>query len=60
MNLPYTMDINQASSAVLEFKPKVVVPYHYRGKEMSDIEVKSLLMKRYHDRGDVVQLVSLR
>ena len=32
MNLPYTMDINQAAGAVLEFKPKVVYPYHYRGQ----------------------------
>ena len=39
MNLPYTMDINQASSAVLEFKPKVVYPYHYRGQGgLSDVE----------------------
>lgn len=29
MNLPYTMDIDQASSAVAEFKPAVVYPYHY-------------------------------
>jgi len=32
MNLPYTMDINQAADAVLAFKPKVVYPYHYRGQ----------------------------
>jgi L-ascorbate metabolism protein UlaG (beta-lactamase superfamily) len=39
MNLPYTMDINQAASAVLEFEPKVVYPYHYRGRpDMSDTE----------------------
>ncbi len=39
MNLPYTMDINQAASAVLEFKPKIVYPYHYRGQDgLSDIE----------------------
>ena len=39
MNLPYTMDINKASSAVLEFKPKIVYPYHYRGKDgLSDME----------------------
>ncbi len=39
MNLPYTMTEEQAASAVLEFKPKVVLPYHYRGKGMfSDIE----------------------
>ncbi|PIW69563.1 MAG: MBL fold metallo-hydrolase [Ignavibacteriales bacterium CG12_big_fil_rev_8_21_14_0_65_30_8] len=39
MNLPYTMTVEQATSAVLEFKPKVVYPYHYRGtKGYSDIE----------------------
>lgn len=30
MNLPYTMGVDEAASAVLEFKPKVVYPYHYR------------------------------
>lgn len=39
MNLPYTMTVEQAASAVLEFKPKVVFPYHYRGTGgFSDIE----------------------
>ena len=33
MNLPYTMDINQAASAVLEFKPAIVYPYHYKGQD---------------------------
>jgi L-ascorbate metabolism protein UlaG (beta-lactamase superfamily) len=33
MNLPYTMDINQASSAVAEFKPAFVYPYHYKGQD---------------------------
>jgi L-ascorbate metabolism protein UlaG (beta-lactamase superfamily) len=38
MNLPYTMDINEAADAVLAFKPKIVYPYHYRGQNgMSDI-----------------------
>jgi L-ascorbate metabolism protein UlaG (beta-lactamase superfamily) len=38
MNLPYTMDIYQATSAVLEFKPKIVYPYHYRGQNgFSDV-----------------------
>jgi len=32
MNLPYTMDINEASEAVLAFQPKIVYPYHYRGQ----------------------------
>ncbi len=33
MNLPYTMTVEQAASAVREFKPKVVYPYHYRGSD---------------------------
>lgn len=38
MNLPYTMDTPEAADAVLTFKPKVVYPYHYRGKNgLSDI-----------------------
>ncbi len=32
MNLPYTMTPESAADAVLEFKPKEVYPYHYRGK----------------------------
>jgi L-ascorbate metabolism protein UlaG (beta-lactamase superfamily) len=38
MNLPYTMDIHQAASAMLEFKPKIVYPYHFRGQGgLSDV-----------------------
>jgi L-ascorbate metabolism protein UlaG (beta-lactamase superfamily) len=45
MNIPYTMDIEQAASAVLDFKPGVVYPYHYRGQGgLSDVEqFKSLV-----------------
>lgn len=32
MNLPYTMTVEAAADAVLEFAPKIVYPYHYRGK----------------------------
>jgi L-ascorbate metabolism protein UlaG (beta-lactamase superfamily) len=35
MNLPYTMEINEASKAVLTFKPAVVYPYHYRGQDVN-------------------------
>ncbi len=48
MNLPYTMVPEQAASAVLEFKPKVVYPYHYRGagNVKSDVEqFKTLVAK---------------
>jgi L-ascorbate metabolism protein UlaG (beta-lactamase superfamily) len=34
MNLPYTMTAEQAASAVREFRPKVVYPYHYRGTDL--------------------------
>ena len=33
MNLPFTMDIEQAADAVSAFKPKFVYPYHYRGRD---------------------------
>lgn len=39
MNLPYTMDVEAAADAVLEFAPKIVYPYHFRGTDgMSDLE----------------------
>jgi L-ascorbate metabolism protein UlaG (beta-lactamase superfamily) len=39
MNLPYTMTPEQAASAVREMKPRVAIPYHYRGQAgMSDVE----------------------
>lgn len=33
MNLPFTMDAAAAASAVAEFKPTYVYPYHYRGRD---------------------------
>lgn len=40
MNLPYTMTIESAANAVLEFKPKTVYPYHYRGTDgLSDVNL---------------------
>ena len=39
MNLPYTMDVDAAADAVLEFQPKIIFPYHFRGKGgVSDID----------------------
>jgi len=38
MNLPYTMDVDQAAQGVLAFKPGIVYPYHYRGQDgLSDV-----------------------
>lgn len=33
MNLPFTMGAEQAASAVAEFAPTYVYPYHYRGRD---------------------------
>ena len=38
MNLPFTMTPEQAADAVLEFKPKIVYPYHYRGSDMAEFK----------------------
>ena len=33
MNLPFTMTAEQAAAGVADFKPGVVYPYHYRGRD---------------------------
>ena len=33
MNLPFTQTAEQAAEAVRQFRPKVVYPYHYRGRD---------------------------
>jgi len=35
MNLPYTMPPEEAAEAVKAFHPAVVIPYHYRGSDLS-------------------------
>lgn len=37
MNLPYTMDLQQAADAIKAFKPKIVYPYHYQGTKVQDL-----------------------
>jgi L-ascorbate metabolism protein UlaG (beta-lactamase superfamily) len=47
MNLPYTMEVEKAADAVLEFRPRVVFPYHYRGQGgFSDVEKFRELVSR--------------
>jgi Predicted Zn-dependent hydrolases of the beta-lactamase fold len=38
MNLPYTMDVEQAADAVNAFQPAIVYPYHYRGSDLDAFE----------------------
>jgi L-ascorbate metabolism protein UlaG (beta-lactamase superfamily) len=37
MNLPYTMTVDAAASAVRQFQPRVVYPYHFQGSPISDL-----------------------
>ena len=57
MNLPYTMTVESAASAVLDFKPQQVYPYHYRGTEgLSDVAKFKALVNEKNPDIDVVQL----
>ncbi len=57
MNLPYTMTEESAASAVLEFKPKQVYPYHYRGRpDVSDVAKFKELIETASKDIEVVQL----
>ncbi|HSY58713.1 MAG TPA: MBL fold metallo-hydrolase [Terriglobales bacterium] len=38
MNLPYTMPPDEAADAVRAFHPKVVIPYHYHGSDLTVFE----------------------
>ncbi|MEO9805758.1 MAG: MBL fold metallo-hydrolase [Reichenbachiella sp.] len=54
MNLPYTMTIEAAADAVLAFNPKIVYPFHYRGKNgYSDVENFKRLINVSSDRTEV-------
>ncbi|MCP9235120.1 MBL fold metallo-hydrolase [Lewinella sp. JB7] len=56
MNLPYTMDVEQAVSAVLDFAPDVVYPYHYRNQDgsKSDVEAFKKMVNEQNENIDVI------
>jgi L-ascorbate metabolism protein UlaG (beta-lactamase superfamily) len=57
MNLPYTMTVEQAADAVLEFAPSEVYPYHYRGRpDVSDVKRFAELVREGNPGIKVVQL----
>ena len=56
MNLPYTMTIEEAASAVLDFTPRRVYPYHYRSAEgLSDVRAFAQLIEQGSPYIEVVQ-----
>ncbi len=57
MNLPYTMTVESASDAVLDFKPKQVYPYHYRGQpDVSDVVKFKEMVEKGNSEIEVIQL----
>jgi len=57
MNLPYTMDVESAADAVIEFAPAEVYPYHYRGKpDVSDIGRFQTMVNKANPNIRVVRL----
>ncbi|PSG88082.1 MBL fold metallo-hydrolase [Aurantibacter aestuarii] len=57
MNLPYTMTVESAASAVMDFEPKEVYPYHYRGTDgFSNVEKFKMLVNSATDNVKVIQL----
>lgn len=57
MNLPYTMTEASAADAVLEFKPKEVYPYHYRGRpNVSDVTKFKEIVNKGDAAINVIQL----
>jgi L-ascorbate metabolism protein UlaG (beta-lactamase superfamily) len=57
MNLPYTMTEESAAAAVLEFQPKEVYPYHYRGRpDVSDVIKFKELVNQGNPAISVIQL----
>lgn len=40
MNLPYTMEVDQAVDGVAEMAPRLVIPYHHRGNDPADFAQK--------------------
>ena len=57
MNLPYTMPVDRAADAVIEFKPKQVYPYHYRGQGgLSDVNKFKAVVNEGDSSIEVVQL----
>jgi len=55
MNLPFTMDIEHAADAVLDFEPKVVYPFHFRGRGgvFSDVEAFKEMVQKEDPNIDV-------
>ena len=56
MNVPYTMSVTKAVSAVREFRPGVVYPYHYQNLDNSFADLNAFKQQVGRDLGIEVRL----
>ncbi|WP_029037514.1 MBL fold metallo-hydrolase [Salinimicrobium xinjiangense] len=55
MNLPYTMPVDAAADAVIEFAPEKVYPYHFRGQDgKADVQRFKQLVNEGNSEVEVV------
>jgi L-ascorbate metabolism protein UlaG (beta-lactamase superfamily) len=56
MNVPYTMTLSKAVSAVREFRPKVVYPYHFRNSDSTYTDLNAFKRQVGTDWGTEVRI----
>lgn len=56
MNIPYTMTVAKAVSAVHEFRPRVIYPYHYQNQDNTFADLNLFKRQVGNDRGVEVRL----
>ena len=56
MNIPFTMPVDKAASAVREFRPKVIYPYHYRNQDNTLANLADFKRRIAQDLGIEVRL----
>jgi L-ascorbate metabolism protein UlaG (beta-lactamase superfamily) len=56
MNIPYTMPVAKAVSAIREFRPRVVYPYHFQNQDSSYANLNTLKQQVGTDLGIEVRL----
>ncbi len=56
MNVPFTMPVDKASSAVRDFRPRVIYPYHYRNQGGSLADLTAFKRQVGIDLGSEVRL----
>lgn len=56
MNVPFTMNLTQAVSAVREFRPKVIYPYHFRNSDSTFTDLNAFKRQVGTDGGVEVRI----